>query len=145
MIATSGKYPVPPVQTAHVGIDQRGRSAAIGAGFHDGKTISLGVLSGRSQLVRLPGRAQAARAGMRAGRGSQLLVRALRVIGGQFFCPESRPKAGPECVDRLRRFRAGTSALARFRHKLAQGSYLKSITPSAIAGVSSVSHAAALV
>ncbi len=47
MIATSRKKPVPTVKTAHVRHDHRGRSAAIGAGFHDEKRIPLGVLTDR--------------------------------------------------------------------------------------------------
>jgi hypothetical protein len=35
---------MPAVQTAHVGLDQRGQGAAIGAGFHGGKINSLGFL-----------------------------------------------------------------------------------------------------
>jgi len=62
MIVTSRKKPVPPVQTAHVRLDHSGWSAAIEAGFHDGKHIPLGVLGGSSQLVRLPARPKAARA-----------------------------------------------------------------------------------
>ena len=42
MIATAGKSPVPPVETAHVRLDHRGRSAAIGAGFH-GREAYLNV------------------------------------------------------------------------------------------------------
>jgi hypothetical protein len=55
MIATSGKDPMPPVQAAHVRLDQRGQCAAIGAGFHGGKLIPLGGPNDRSLLIRYRG------------------------------------------------------------------------------------------